>query len=160
MRTCAEVRTTIDSRAGPRSVETRRAWASFVRTTEVTRHGTAAWTWLHSPKEEQLSNSGGTGCTSCCQVLAGRNALFVSRFDGAFLLLCRADVRRLIVERPPEADEGLAAARWKVIANQAPLLPDDGKIRGRISATAIWPTSTPSIKTGTDCPGLNMMHEE
>ena len=33
-----------------------------------------------------LSNSGGTGCTSCCQVLAGRNPLFVLRFDGAFLL--------------------------------------------------------------------------
>ena len=72
-----------------------------------------------------------------------------------------ADVRRLIVERLAGGpDEGLAAARWKVIANQAPLLPDAGTIRGRISATAIWPTSTPSITTGTDCPGLNMMHEE
>src|SRR5271157_2458284 len=33
-----------------------------------------------------LSNSGGTGCASCCQVLEGRKPLFVLRFDGAFLL--------------------------------------------------------------------------
>src|SRR5271157_1050895 len=33
-----------------------------------------------------LSNSGGTGSASCCQVLEGRKPLFVLRFDGAFLL--------------------------------------------------------------------------
>jgi hypothetical protein len=33
-----------------------------------------------------LSNSGVTGCTSCCQVLAERSPLFVYRFVGEFLL--------------------------------------------------------------------------
>jgi hypothetical protein len=39
-----------------------------------------------SEREKKLSNSGGTGCTSCRQVLAGRKPLFVLRFAGAFLL--------------------------------------------------------------------------
>ena len=39
-----------------------------------------------SERAKLLPNSGGTGCTSCCQVLAGRKPLFVVRFDGAFLL--------------------------------------------------------------------------
>jgi len=33
-----------------------------------------------------LSNSGGTGCASCCQVLERRKPLLVLRFAGAFLL--------------------------------------------------------------------------
>ena len=37
-------------------------------------------------ERETLPNSGGTGRTSCCQVLEGRNPLLVFRFDGAFLL--------------------------------------------------------------------------
>src|SRR5690242_970240 len=39
-------------RSGPRIYQTRRAWASFVRATEVTRHGTTTWTWLHAPNEK------------------------------------------------------------------------------------------------------------
>ena len=74
-------------RSSPKTYQTRRAWASFVRATEVARHGTATWTWLHAPREERpLSNSGGTGCASCCQVLEGRKPLLVLRFAGAFLL--------------------------------------------------------------------------
>ena len=37
---------------------------------------------------------------------------------------------------------------------QTPLPPAAGSIRGRMSATAIRPTSTPSTTTGTDCPAL------
>jgi hypothetical protein len=37
-------------------------------------------------ERKNLSNSGGTGCTSCCQVLEGRKPVLVLRFAGAFLL--------------------------------------------------------------------------
>ena len=39
-------------RSSPKTYQTRRAWASFVRATEATRHGTGAWTWLHAPRAE------------------------------------------------------------------------------------------------------------
>ena len=59
------------------------------------------------------------------------------------------------------SDGLLVSCGWLAMReNQAPLLPDAGAIRGRISATSIWPSSTPSITTGTDCPGLKRMHEE
>ncbi len=41
---------------------------------------------LAALSERELSNSGGTGCASCCQVLEGRKPLLLLRFAGAFLL--------------------------------------------------------------------------
>ncbi len=39
------------ARSSPKTYYTGRARASSVRATEVARHGTAAWTWLHAPTE-------------------------------------------------------------------------------------------------------------
>jgi hypothetical protein len=88
-------------RSSPKTYQTRRAWASFVRATEVTRHGTTTWTWLHSPRDQTalefrrnrmriLLPSAG-GAKTVVGVPVRRRVPVTVR---------RADVRRLIVERP------------------------------------------------------------
>src|SRR5271157_4158689 len=88
-------------RSTPKTYQTRRAWASFVRTTEVVRLGTTTWTWLHTPREKTafefrrnrmriLLPSAGEAET-VVDVTVRRLVPVTVR---------RADVRRLIVERP------------------------------------------------------------
>ena len=84
-------------RSSPKIYQTRPAWASFVRTTAVTRHGTATWTWLHSPREKTalefrrnrmhilLPSTGGT-----------ETVVRVTVRRGVPVTVRRADVRRLI----------------------------------------------------------------
>jgi Caspase domain len=54
------------------------------------------------------------------------------------------------------ADDGVGRANALLVTCQAPLPPgvarSTERSRGRMSATAIRPTSAPSISTGTDCP--------
>jgi hypothetical protein len=73
-------------RSSPKTYQTRRAWASFVRATESPGTGRRPGLGCTLREVRTLSNSGGTGYTFCCQVLEGRNPLFELRFDGAFLL--------------------------------------------------------------------------
>src|SRR5208283_4323682 len=88
-------------RSSSKTYQTRRAWASFVRATEVTRHGTATWTWLHAPRGKTalgfrrnrmriLLPSAGEAEPVVRVAVRRRVPVTVGR----------ADVRRLIVERP------------------------------------------------------------
>src|SRR5208337_2674147 len=103
-------------RSSPKTYQTRRAWASFVRATKVTRHGTATWTWLHSPREK----------TS--RILAEQDAHPVAKYwRDENRCWCCGSTGRSCYDSPSgrspvdcstsrlEANECLVAARWKRI---------------------------------------------
>src|SRR5271166_1749816 len=92
-------------RSSPQTYQTRRAWASFVRATEVTRHGTATWTWLHAPRNKTALEFRRNRMRILLPSAGGTEAVVVvSVRRGVPVTVRRADVRRLIVERPAPQD--------------------------------------------------------
>src|SRR5271157_6374476 len=73
-------------RSSPKTYQTRRAWASFVRTTEVVRLGTTTWTWLHTPREKATLEFRRNRMRILLPSAGGRKPLLLLRFAGAFLL--------------------------------------------------------------------------
>src|SRR5271165_6875487 len=91
--------------SSPKTYQTRRAWVSFVRATEVTRHGTATWTWLHSPREGKALEFRRNRMHILLPSTGGAEAVVVVTVRrGVPVTVRRADVRRLIVERPAPKD--------------------------------------------------------
>ncbi len=92
-------------RSSPQTYQTRRAWASFVRATEVTRHGTATWTWLHAPRDKTSLEFRRNRMRLLLPSAGGAEAVVVVTVRrGVPVTVRRADVRRLIVERPAPKD--------------------------------------------------------
>src|SRR5271157_3136842 len=88
-------------RSSPKTYQTRRAWASFVRATEVTRHGTAIWTWLHAPRDKTALEFRRNRTRILLPSTGGAETVVsVTVRRGVPVTVRRADVRRLIVERP------------------------------------------------------------
>ena len=88
-------------RSSQETYQTRRAWASFVRATDVARHGTAAWTWLHAPREKTALEFRRNRMRILLPSAGGAEAVVgVTVRRGVPVTVRRADVRRLIVERP------------------------------------------------------------
>ena len=88
-------------RSSPKTYQTRRAGASFVRATDVARHGTATWTWLHSSRETTALEFRRNRMHILSPSTGGTEAVVrVTVRRGVPVTVRRADVRRLIVERP------------------------------------------------------------
>ncbi len=88
-------------RSSPKTYQTRQAWASFVRATDVTRHGTAAWTWLHSSRAKNAFEFRRNRMHILLPSTGGAETVVrVTVRRGVPVTVRRADVRRLIVERP------------------------------------------------------------
>src|SRR5208282_1861049 len=88
-------------RSSSKTYQARRAWASFVRATEVTRHGTATWTWLHTPRDKTALEFRRNRMHILLPSAGGAETVVsVTVRRGVPVTVRRADVRRLIVERP------------------------------------------------------------
>src|SRR5271157_1793663 len=104
-------------RSSPKTYQTRRAWASFVRATEVTRHGTATWTWLHAPRDKTALEFRRNRMRILLPSTGGaETAESATERRGVPATVRRADARRLIDECPaPQETRDFFIYRFRYI---------------------------------------------